>query len=276
MYGETLPNQDGAPVRMVIPWKYGFKSIKSIVKIKFVKDQPPTTWNITDAQRIRLLFQRESECGSSALEPGQGAPPAARFFKRDTDADVQRLRRPGGEPLQRHGPEEKLLSGIHAMNSLLTSKWTKVVVFLLCLVPLGVLIWRGLHQRLGRQSRRVHRARHRRLDAAVSGHHSCHHAASQTSAACRNLIRFRRMLGLFAFFYGCLHFCTYLTLDQSFDLAEMLDGRAEAAVTSRWDFTAFVLMIPLAITSTAGWIRRLGGKRWQMLHRAIYLRPSPA
>ena len=46
MYGETLPNQDGAPVRMVIPWKYGFKSIKSIVKIRFVKDQPPSTWNI--------------------------------------------------------------------------------------------------------------------------------------------------------------------------------------------------------------------------------------
>jgi methionine sulfoxide reductase catalytic subunit len=45
MYGETLPNQDGAPVRMVIPWKYGFKSIKSIVKIKFVKGEPPTTWN---------------------------------------------------------------------------------------------------------------------------------------------------------------------------------------------------------------------------------------
>jgi len=49
MYGETLPNQDGAPIRMVIPWKYGFKSAKSLVKIKFVKDQPPTTWNITNA-----------------------------------------------------------------------------------------------------------------------------------------------------------------------------------------------------------------------------------
>jgi sulfoxide reductase catalytic subunit YedY len=48
MYGETLPNQDGAPVRMVIPWKYGFKSIKSIVKIRFVKSQPLTTWNITN------------------------------------------------------------------------------------------------------------------------------------------------------------------------------------------------------------------------------------
>jgi len=49
MYGETLPNQDGAPVRMVIPWKYGFKSIKSIVKISFVEKQPPTTWNIANA-----------------------------------------------------------------------------------------------------------------------------------------------------------------------------------------------------------------------------------
>jgi methionine sulfoxide reductase catalytic subunit len=48
MYGETLPNQDGAPVRMVIPWKYGFKSIKSLVKIRFVKNQPATTWNIAN------------------------------------------------------------------------------------------------------------------------------------------------------------------------------------------------------------------------------------
>ena len=47
MYGETLPNQDGAPVRMVIPWKYGFKSIKSLVKIRFVKSMPPTTWNLS-------------------------------------------------------------------------------------------------------------------------------------------------------------------------------------------------------------------------------------
>ncbi len=46
MYGETLPNQDGAPVRLVVPWKYGFKSIKSIVKISFVEKQPPTTWNL--------------------------------------------------------------------------------------------------------------------------------------------------------------------------------------------------------------------------------------
>jgi sulfoxide reductase catalytic subunit YedY len=49
MYGDSLPNQDGAPVRMVIPWKYGFKSIKSIVKIKFVAKEPPTTWNLANS-----------------------------------------------------------------------------------------------------------------------------------------------------------------------------------------------------------------------------------
>ena len=50
MYGESLPNQDGAPVRMVIPWKYGFKSIKSIIKIKFVSKEPPTTWNLANSR----------------------------------------------------------------------------------------------------------------------------------------------------------------------------------------------------------------------------------
>jgi sulfoxide reductase catalytic subunit YedY len=50
MYGDTLPNQDGAPIRIVVPWKYGFKSAKTLVRIRFVKDQPPTTWNITNGR----------------------------------------------------------------------------------------------------------------------------------------------------------------------------------------------------------------------------------
>src|SRR5260370_6675366 len=50
MYGELLPNQNGAPIRLVVPWKYGFKSIKSIVKIRFVEKQPPTTWNLSNAR----------------------------------------------------------------------------------------------------------------------------------------------------------------------------------------------------------------------------------
>jgi sulfoxide reductase heme-binding subunit YedZ len=78
------------------------------------------------------------------------------------------------------------------------------------------------------------------------------------------------MLGLFAFFYICLHFTTYIWLDQSFDLHSMwLDVAKRKYITI--GFLGFVLMIPLAITSTRGWIRRLGGKRWQWLHRAIYI-----
>jgi sulfoxide reductase heme-binding subunit YedZ len=84
------------------------------------------------------------------------------------------------------------------------------------------------------------------------------------------LIRFRRMLGLFAFFYGSLHFLTYFWLDKFFDFNDILkDVYKRPFITV--GFTAFVLMIPLAVTSTRGWIRRLGGKRWNLLHKLIYL-----
>jgi len=83
------------------------------------------------------------------------------------------------------------------------------------------------------------------------------------------LIRFRRMLGLFAMFYGTLHFTTYIWLDKFFDLHEMVKDVAKRPFITM-GFTAFVLMIPLAITSTRGWISRLGGKRWNLLHRLIY------
>ena len=83
------------------------------------------------------------------------------------------------------------------------------------------------------------------------------------------LIRYRRMFGLFAFFYVTLHFLTYIWLDKSFDGHEMLADIAKRKFITV-GFTGFVLLIPLAITSTKGWIRRLGGKPWQMLHRLIY------
>ena len=84
------------------------------------------------------------------------------------------------------------------------------------------------------------------------------------------LARFRRMLGLFAFFYGVLHFTTYIWLDKFFDVHEMIKDVAKRPFITA-GFTAFVLMIPLALTSTRGWIRRLGGRRWNWLHRLIYV-----
>jgi len=83
------------------------------------------------------------------------------------------------------------------------------------------------------------------------------------------LIGLRREIGLFAFFYGSLHFTTYIWLDKFFDLHEMIKDIAKRPFIAV-GFTAFVLLIPLAITSTAGWIRRLGGKNWQRLHTLIY------
>ena len=84
------------------------------------------------------------------------------------------------------------------------------------------------------------------------------------------VIKFRRMLGLFAFFYGFFHLMTYLLLDQSFSIPDIIQD-----VVKRPFITAgtagFILMIPLAITSTRKWISRLGGKRWQLLHRLVYV-----
>jgi sulfoxide reductase heme-binding subunit YedZ len=84
------------------------------------------------------------------------------------------------------------------------------------------------------------------------------------------IINFRRMIGQFAFFYGTIHFSIYFILDRSL----MFDGLWEDIVLRPYitvGFTAFVLMIPLAITSTKGWIRRLGGHRWNLLHRLVYV-----
>jgi len=84
------------------------------------------------------------------------------------------------------------------------------------------------------------------------------------------LIRLRRPLGLFAFFYALLHFTTYVWLDKFFELDEMLKDVAKRPFITA-GFLAFVLMIPLAATSTTGAVRRLGGPAWQRLHRLIYV-----
>lgn len=83
------------------------------------------------------------------------------------------------------------------------------------------------------------------------------------------VIRLRRMLGLFAFFYGCLHLLTYVALDHFFALESMLEDLTERRFVTA-GFTGFVLMVPLALTSSGAMVRRLGGRRWQALHRLVY------
>jgi methionine sulfoxide reductase heme-binding subunit len=144
----------------------------------------------------------------------------------------------------------------------------KPVVFLACLIPVALLAWKAYSQALGANPIEV--------ITHATGDWTLRFLLITLSVSPMRkltgqlwLIRYRRMFGLFAFFYGTLHFLTYIWLDKFFDLHEMLHDIAKRKFITV-GFTAFVLLIPLALTSTQGGIRRLGGKRWQALHRLIY------
>jgi methionine sulfoxide reductase heme-binding subunit len=153
-------------------------------------------------------------------------------------------------------------------------RWTKVVLFLLCLGPAFALALRAWNQTRGVEP-----------DLGVNPLEFLTHATGDWTlrfllitlaiTPLRKLLRlpaliqYRRMLGLFAFFYGTLHLTTYLWFDKAFAFREILPDVAKRPFITA-GFTAFVLMLPLAVTSTAGWIRRLGGRRWQWLHRLVY------
>jgi len=144
----------------------------------------------------------------------------------------------------------------------------KPIAFLAALGPVGLLAWNALHNNLGANP--IEEITHQTglwtlilllVTLSIT-------PLRRFIPGLNWLIQYRRMIGLFAFFYGCLHLTTYLWLDQSFDFHAIIkDVYKRPFITA--GFTAFVLMVPLALTSTKGWIRRLG-KRWQLLHRLIY------
>jgi sulfoxide reductase heme-binding subunit YedZ len=151
-------------------------------------------------------------------------------------------------------------------------KWTlafKALVFLAALVPLGKLVWLGLNDGMGANPiEKITRA---------TGYWTLTFLLITLAATpLRTLsgwswpIRFRRMLGLFAFFYASLHFLTYLVVDQFFDWSAIVKDIAKRPFITV-GFPAFLLLIPLAVTSTNKMVQRLGAKRWKQLHRLIYL-----
>lgn len=155
------------------------------------------------------------------------------------------------------------------VRKLLINKWSKVAIFLLCLSPLGYLGLRAYHGEL--TANPVEFVQH------FTGDWTLRFLLITLSVTplrkllnLPDLICFRRMLGLFAFTYVCVHFLTYIGPDQAFDLRGMWKDVVKRPFVTI-GFLGFVLLIPLALTSTKGWIRRLGGKRWQALHRLIYI-----
>jgi methionine sulfoxide reductase heme-binding subunit len=154
------------------------------------------------------------------------------------------------------------------MKALLLSRWTKIALFILCLEPVLELAWRAYRQNLTLNP--IEYITHDTGDWTIR-----FLLITLTITPLRlltnqpQLTRFRRMLGLFAFFYGSLHFMTWLGLDKFFDLKEMWEDVVKRRFITA-GMTGYALMIPLAVTSTAGWVRRLGFNRWQRLHRLIY------
>lgn len=144
----------------------------------------------------------------------------------------------------------------------------KFSVFLACLFPLGQLFYYGFTDDLTANPIE-YITRFTGSWALIMLLASLSITPLRKITSWNDLIKFRRMLGLFAFFYVLLHFSTFIVLDHFFDFERIVkDIYKRPYVTA--GFTAFVLLIPLALTSTTAMIRRLG-KRWQQLHRLVYV-----
>lgn len=147
--------------------------------------------------------------------------------------------------------------------------WIKRAAFAVCLIPLARLAWLGAHGGLG--------ANPIEYITRSTGWWTLSFLMITLSvtplrrlANLNWLLRLRRMFGLFAFFYAALHFGIYLWLDQFFDWTEIVKDIAKRPFITV-GFAAFVLLVPLAATSTNAMVRRLGARRWQLLHRLIYV-----
>jgi sulfoxide reductase heme-binding subunit YedZ len=144
----------------------------------------------------------------------------------------------------------------------------KVVVFVAALLPLAYLVWKALHNDLGANP--VEFVTHATGDwALIFLLSSLAITPLRKLTKFPDLIRFRRMLGLYSFFYASMHLLTFVGLDHHFHWAEVVpDVYKRPFVTA--GFTAWLLMVPLALTSTTWSIRKLGGKNWQRLHWLVY------
>ena len=144
----------------------------------------------------------------------------------------------------------------------------KPFVWLACLTPAALLLYNGFQGELGANpvetitnTTGIWTLRLVVIGLAIT--------PLRWASGLNQLITYRRAVGLFAFFYGTLHFLTYFILDHQLEFGGLWDDVVKRPYITA-GFTAFVLMIPLAVTSTKGWIRRLG-RRWQVLHRLIYI-----
>ncbi len=148
-------------------------------------------------------------------------------------------------------------------------RFTKLVVFVNALVPLVLLLWDLYHKRVGPNPLEF-ATRTTGMLTLIFLSLTVAVTPLRKIFGVNSLVKLRRMLGLFAFFYGSLHLLTYVWFDRLFNLISVGQDVVRRPFILA-GMTAFLLMVPLAITSTNKMVKRLGGKRWGRLHRLVYL-----
>ena len=265
LYGHELPAQNGAPIRLVVPWKYGFKGIKSIVKITLQSTRPATTWNM------------------SCARPSTGSSPT--LTPRSTTRDG--VRRPSNGSASR-------VVGRRSCSTAMARRW-----------PISIRVWtcgqtseaggkneghsiRQIHRtpqlrrpghppRLGclegparRQPGQLRHPDDRASLAHIPGPDTRWSRLRVESPGGAGWASSVGCMGLYAFFHACLHFLIFF----GFDRGASASGTLSEIIKRPYLMVGtlgLVLMVPLAVTSTDGMIRRLGGKRWKALHRLAYV-----
>eukprot|EP00913_Durusdinium_trenchii_P021287 g20000.t1 len=225
LYGETLPNQNGAPIRLVVPWKYGFKSIK------------------------RLL--RHQTGGYAAL---------------------QRLWQRSCRPLCGHGPQGELLimAPLSAVIPALPRRYHAASIWAVYVIGLCPAAWYFVQAATGGLGfNPVKTFEHLLGIWALRFIIATLAITPLRDLAGINWIRYRRALGLIAFYYVTMHFAVYLLLDLQLNFAAVGGDIAKRPYITI-GFAALVLLIPLAVTSNSWSIRKLG-QIWVKLHKLIYL-----
>ena len=278
IYGRDIPNQNGAPLRLVVPWKYGFKSIKSIVRVHLTDKQPPTSWNIANPSEYGFY---------SNVNPGVDHPRWSQFSERPLGGGLFAKRVP---TLMFNGYSEDvahLYKGMNLRKFFLTLAWHKLgafeggIILLINSAIRSIPIWSiyflgflpavwffflGFSNQLGPNpiTKLEHLLGEFALQILILGL-SISPIRRFTSI---NLMKFRRSLGLLAFSYVALHLLVWLFLDVRILSQIWADIIKRPYITI--GMLSFMAMLPLVLTSNQKSMKWLG-RNWFRLHKLTYL-----
>jgi DMSO/TMAO reductase YedYZ molybdopterin-dependent catalytic subunit/DMSO/TMAO reductase YedYZ heme-binding membrane subunit len=260
VYGKDLPNQNGAPLRLVVPWKYGFKGCKSIVRMRFVEGMPRTAWNLAAPHEYGFYSNVNPDVDHPRWSQ---APSAASASSGGAHAALQRLRRPGSVAVRGAGSQEELLIAAR-LRALREPRWFGAALWTLASLP-------ALYAAAALASDILRRTRYFGSNPINEAEHFLGRWALRLLIATllvtplrgqlgwQWLGRHRRALGLLAFAYVVLHWLTYVFLDIQLDWQVLKEDLAKRPFIII-GMAGLLLLLPLALTSSAAAVRRLGGR----------------